>query len=124
MDLDTVKTLHHQFHVTPMSGIDAKVLTDPKLKQTTDEKSKQKIKQNPQLFSLLQFLPTLQQCEFSLWLGGKINSYHGNCHKSFSFSLFQGTEHVYKDTHRIHLPLKNLGSNITTFSQVLQCVSQ
>lgn len=48
MDLDTVKTLHHQFHVTPMSGIDAKVLTDPKLKQTTDEKNKQKIKQNPQ----------------------------------------------------------------------------
>lgn len=48
MDLDTVKRFHPQFHVAPMSGINAKVLTDPKLKQTTDKTNKQTIKQNPQ----------------------------------------------------------------------------
>lgn len=48
MDLDIVKISHPQFCATPMSGINAKVLTDPKQKQSTDKTNKQKLKQNPQ----------------------------------------------------------------------------
>lgn len=59
MDLDIVKISHPQFCATPMSGINAKVLTDPKQKQSTDKTNKQKLKQNPQALSFASVSPNL-----------------------------------------------------------------